>query len=64
MPLTPLYIRLNAVDAIFFRLNSINAAFLLVQRRYRSYFASLTPLTPLSFRLDAANAAIYPVKRR
>ena len=30
----------------------------------RGYFSGKTPLTPLYFRLNAVNVAIFPVKRR
>ena len=49
----------------FFRLNAVNAAVFMVQRRQRTYFSDETPLTPLFFQLKAVNAVFFrlnPVK--
>ena len=48
----------------FFRLNTVNANLIPVQRRLRHYFSSSTPLPPLCFRFNSVNVAIFPVQRR
>ena len=60
----PLFFLLKAVNALFLRLYAVNAFIPTKKRSYRYYVFGSTQSAPLFFRLNANNAAIFPVEGR
>ena len=74
MPLTPLFFRLNAVNAAIFPIERHEHRYssgwtpltpiILRLNAVNANFSGWTPLTPMFFRLNAVNAVTFPVERR
>ena len=54
----------KTLTPLIFLLSAGDIAICLVDRHERSQFSSSMPLTPLFYRLNAVNAALFPVERR